>query len=256
MKLGMPQLFEYDDIEDNFRLAQKLGLDFIEFNMNFESCREGLFDDTIKNLAEQYNKEITLHFYDEADFGSYPEITRGYLMLLDKYASLGQGFVKQMNVHLISGPVVTIAGKKNYIYEKEYNRYTSRLLYNLGKARKICKKYGINLVIENTENMPHFMKKVYMELFHMDFRFCYDIGHDYVSNYLLEYMLNECALPFDEFHIHDAKNRTKCHLALGEGVVDLKYFKYLAESYQSSYVVIEVKQESDLVTSIPYFRNL
>ena len=36
MKLGMPQLFEYDDIEDNFRLAQKLGLDFIEFNMNFE----------------------------------------------------------------------------------------------------------------------------------------------------------------------------------------------------------------------------
>lgn len=255
MKLGMPQLFEYEDLEDNFRLAKKLELDFIEFNMNFESCRQGLFDDSIKNLVEKYGIGATLHFFDEADFGSYPEIVRGYLLLLDKYASLGAGFIKQVNIHLISGPVVTIAGSKHYVYEKEYNRFTSRLLFNLKKARKICEKYGMNLVIENTESVPHFMKKVYKELFHAEYRFCYDIGHDYVSNFIIEYMLNEMTLPFDEFHFHDAKNRNKCHLALGEGVLDLKYFKYLAETYHA-YVVLEVKQERDLIKSVPYFRNL
>ena len=32
MKLGMPQLYEFDNIEDNLKLAKKLNLDFIELN--------------------------------------------------------------------------------------------------------------------------------------------------------------------------------------------------------------------------------
>ena len=35
IKLGMPQLFEYENIKSNFELAKKLDLDFIEFNLNF-----------------------------------------------------------------------------------------------------------------------------------------------------------------------------------------------------------------------------
>ena len=40
MKLGMPQLFEFDNIEDNLILAKDLGLDFIELNLNFGYCRK------------------------------------------------------------------------------------------------------------------------------------------------------------------------------------------------------------------------
>ena len=132
----MPQLFEYEKLEDNFKLAKKLDLDFIEFNLNFESCRQGLFTDEIKELANKYKVEVTLHFYDEADLGSYPEVVKAYLMLLNKYASLGEGFVKQVNVHLIPGPVVTIAGVKNYVYEKEYDEYIKRLITNFKQAEK------------------------------------------------------------------------------------------------------------------------
>ena len=121
MKLGMPQLFEYERLEDNFKLAKKLDLDFIEFNLNFDSCRKGLENGQLKDLAEQYDVGVTLHFYDEADLGSYDEVVKAYLSLLEKYAYLGSDFVKQMNVHLIPGPVVTIAGIKHYVYEKEYN---------------------------------------------------------------------------------------------------------------------------------------
>ena len=134
MKLGMPQLFNYEKLEDNFKLAKKLDLDFIELNLNFASCRNGLEDGSIKKLVNEYDIELTLHFYDEADFGSYDEVVDAYLSLLEKYASLGKGFVKQINIHLIPGPVVTISGVKNYVYEKEYDPYIKRLINNLNSV--------------------------------------------------------------------------------------------------------------------------
>ena len=255
MKVGMPQLFEYSNLEDNFKLAKKLDLEFIEFNLNFDNCRQALSNGLIKELSKKYNMEITLHFYDEADLGSYNEVVKAYLLLLDKYASLGQGFVKQMNIHLIPGPVVTIAGIKHYVYEKEYDSYIKRFIANLKQAEAICRKYGINMVIENTDNIPSYCKKTYQDLYKAGFRFCYDIGHDYLSHYIMRDILNDIELPFDEFHIHDAKNKTVCHIALSTGVLDIKAYKTMAE-LNNAYVVLEVKQESDLVTSVPYFKSL
>ena len=255
MKLGMPQLFEYERLEDNFKLAKKLDLDFIEFNLNFDSCRKGLENGQLKDLAEQYNVGVTLHFYDEADLGSYDEVVKAYLNLLEKYASLGSGFVKQMNVHLIPGPVVTISGVKHYVYEKEYDAYIKRLVRNLKEAESICHKYGMNVVIENTDNTPEYQRRTYKDLFNEGFRFCYDIGHDHLSNDIVLSLLEDFNLPFDEFHVHDAKNRSTCHLALSEGTLDISKYKSLAES-NNAYVVLEVKQESDLVKSVPIFRSL
>ena len=255
MKLGMPQLFEYERLEDNFKLAKKLDLDFVEFNLNFDSCRKGLENGQLKDLAEQYNVGVTLHFYDEADLGSYDEVVKAYLNLLEKYASLGSGFVKQMNVHLIPGPVVTISGVKHYVYEKEYDAYIKRLVRNLKEAESICHKYGMNMVVENTDNTPEYQRRTYKDLFNEGFRFCYDIGHDHLSNDIVLSLLKDFNLPFDEFHVHDAKNRSTCHLALSEGTLDIRKYKQLAEN-NNAYVVLEVKQESDLIKSVSIFRSL
>ena len=251
----MPQLFEYEKLEDNFKLAKKLDLDFIEFNLNFDSCRKGLENGQLKGLAKQYNIGVTLHFYDEADLGSYDEVVKAYLSLLEKYVSLGSGFVKQMNVHLIPGPVVTISGVKHYVYEKEYDAYIKRLIKNLKEAESICHKYGMNMVIENTDNTPEYQRRTFKDLYKEGFRFCYDIGHDHLSNDIVLSLLNDFNLPFDEFHVHDAKNRSTCHLALSEGTLGISKYKSLAEK-NNAYVVLEVKQESDIVKSVPLFNNL
>lgn len=250
----MPQLYEFDTIEENLILAKELGLDFIELNLNFGYCRSEMEAKTVSDLLKKYNMEATLHFYDEADFGSYDEVVNAYLTLLQRYATLGKGYIKQINMHNIPGPVVTISGIKNFIYEKEYDVYIKRLISNFKKAEEICKENGINMVIENTDNIPKYMEKTYQDLFNNGFRFCYDIGHDSLSYDIIYEINNKLKLPFDEFHIHDG-TRNKCHLSLGEGEIDLKKFKNLAIQ-NNAYVVLEVKQKSDLIESVPYFKNL
>lgn len=255
MKVGMPQLYEYDTIEDNLKLAKELGLDFIELNLNFGYCRKEMEAGTVEALLKKYNIEATLHFYDEADLGSYDEVVDAYLVHLERYARLGSDYIKQINMHLIPGPVVTISGVKNYIYEKEYNEYIERLITNFKRAEDICNKYNINMVIENTDNIPEYTKRTYHDLYKAGFRFCYDIGHDHLSYDIVWNLLSEIDLPFDEFHIHDAKDRKKCHLALNDGTLDVAKFKRLAEK-NNAYVVLEVKQKSDLVVSVPLFKKL
>lgn len=253
MKLGLPQLFEYDKVEDNLILAKELGLDFIELNLNFSYCRKEMEEGKLADLLKKYNMEATLHFYDEADFASYDEVVEAYMRLLEKYARLGKGYIKLINVHNNSGPVVTISGVKNYIYDKEYDDYINRYINNLKKAEKICNDNGIKMVIENT-NIPKYMKKTYQDLQKANFRFNFDIGHDNNDKDMLYNILKEVDLKFEEFHIHDGNTKT-CHLALSEGNIDIKYFKDLAEKH-NAYVVLEVKQKSDLIKSVPIFRNI
>lgn len=65
MYIGMPQLYEYDDIEDNFKLASKSGLDFIELNLNFFNLQEYLNKNDISEFVKKYNINITLHFLEK-----------------------------------------------------------------------------------------------------------------------------------------------------------------------------------------------
>lgn len=253
MKLGMPQLYEFNSIEENVKLAKELDLDFIELNLNFSYCRRAMEDYSAKKLLEENNLEATLHFYDEADFASYDEVVAAYLTLLEKYARLGQGYVKQINVHNQVGPIVTISGEKNYINDKEYDDYISRLISNLEKASIICRRYGMTLVIENT-NIASYMKKTYRDLANNNFYFTYDIGHDDNDNYMLYSIIKTTPVVFKEFHIHDG-NTKKCHLALGDGNIDIKEFKDMAKAFDT-YVVLEVKSREDLIKSVPVFKDL
>ncbi|HIT43350.1 TPA: TIM barrel protein [Candidatus Avacholeplasma faecigallinarum] len=253
MKLGMPILYEFDSIEQNLKLANQLGLDFVELNLNFGYCRKEIEEQTVLALLKKYNLEATLHFYDEADFASYDEVVEAYLKLLKKYASLGKDYIKIVNVHNICGPVVTISGVKNYIYEKEYDEYIKRLIRNLNKAKEILKEFNIELVIENT-TIASYMIKTYNDLYENGFYFNYDIGHDNNDNDMLLKITEKIKLPFKEFHIHDG-NRKTCHLCLGSGDIDIKKFKDLA-ILNNSYVVLEVKKQQDVIKSVDYFKKI
>lgn len=258
MKLGMPILYEYETIDENIELAKSLNLDFIENNLNFSYGRASLENyEDLKVKLDNANLFQTLHFYDETDFASYPEVTEAYLLLLEKYVSLGSKCnLKMLNVHLNKGPVCTISGVKNYIYEKEFEDYKKRLLYALNKAREICIKYDVTLVIENVNHnqVIPYLDDVYRFLQEDGFYFNLDIGHDATNSFQLKKLNESLNLPFKEFHFHDSDSK-RDHLDLGSGTIDLKYFKDLAIKNDAN-VLVEVKSSDDLKTSIPYFRNI
>ena len=98
------------------------------------------------------------------------------------------------------------------------------------------------------------MKKTYIDLANSGFKFNYDIGHDNNDKDMLYQINQEKPLTFNEFHIHDGNKKT-CHLALTEGSINIKEFKEMAIK-QDAYVVLEVKQKTDLIKSVPIFKEL
>ncbi len=256
MKLGMPILYEYDSLEENFRLAKELELDFVELNLNYGYCRREMEEGHVAKLLEKYGLEATLHFYDEADLGTYDEVVDAYLSLLAEYAKLGNGYVKMINFHNNGGPVVTISGTRNYIYQKEYSTYLPKLLNNFKKAQTICKDNGISMVIENVDTAKGatFLLDNFKAFNKEGFGLNLDIGHDSVMGGDFLRLIEKENLPLKEIHFHDSDG-TKCHLSLGNGGLDLKHYKDLAIK-NDAYVLMEVKSSKDLRESIPFFRNL
>lgn len=252
MKVGMPILFEYNSLIENVDFAIANGFDFIELNLNFNYCRDDLLKKDVIEYLINSNLEFTIHFFDEFDAASYDEVVDAYINILEKYLEKAKDLnVKLLNIHLNEGPIVTISGNKNYLYEKEYHTYIKRLEENLNKIKFLLDKYHIDLVLENVK-VPYFIEKTYLDLFKAGFVFNYDIGHDYTDNNKLKELLVNYNLIFKEFHFHDGSSK-RCHLSLGEGDMNLEFYKSLITC---QYVVLEVKSSSDLVLSINKFKNI
>lgn len=255
MKLGMSSLLEHDSVEDNIRLAKNLDLDFIELNYNFNYCRMAILDGKISQLLKDNNLEATIHFFDEADFGAIDEIRDTYIKLFSQIIQVIENIneIKSIIIHLNPGPIVTINGKKHYVYEKEEADFKTRLYDSLETLNDLCLKNNKQIIIENTV-LPNFLKKVYLELKQKDYYFCYDIGHDYKDKYKINILQQSHDFNFKEFHIHNSDG-FKDHLALNKGLININYFKTMALVHDAM-VVIEVKNESDLKLSVPLFKSI
>ena len=244
MKIGMPILYSFDSLLDNFAFASRGGFDFVELNLNFSYCRKALLEKgLLGSLIKKYGLGITLHFFDEADFGTYDEVAESYLILLERYLlpAAAEG-LKTLVVHLIEGPVVTISGVKNY---------------NIAVER-LCRENKVALALENSKTVPY-MEKTYAALQHEGFSFTFDIGHDEVCGNLPRKIFQKTDFRgVKEFHIHDVKSEKsmkKDHVNLGDGKVDVAYYKRVAERIGAD-CLLELKCTADLENSLAYFKKL
>ncbi len=245
--LGMPTIIDFSTVEENIEFALQNEYKFIELNLNLPYVQDYIESKKVPTNALKY----TLHFFDEADFGLYDEVSEAYIKLLDRYLKNSYMYINQVNVHLNIGPVVTVSGVKNYIYNINYATYITRLKRNLLKVKEVCNKYSVSLVLENIVSLD-FIYNTIKDL-ESDFNFTYDIGHDYTSgNYLNNYFINNLD-KFKEMHFHDS-TKTKCHLELGTGDLDTKNIYDIVKN-KIEYIVIEVKSKQDLINSIKYLKD-
>lgn len=89
------------------------------------------------------------------------EVAGSYLILLERYLlpAAAEG-LKTLVVHLIEGPVVTISGVKNYVYEKEFDEYIARLKRTLSRVERLCRENKVALALENSKTVPYMERRM------------------------------------------------------------------------------------------------
>ena len=138
MQFGMPTLIENRTLEDNAALCEKLGLHFIELNMNFPEYQVGRLEQTdqLTRIAEQHRLYYTIHLDENLNIADFnPLVSRAYLEtvrrtilaakallpLRDRYGDPAQPLT--LNMHMHHGIYITLPDRKVQMYERDFETY-------------------------------------------------------------------------------------------------------------------------------------
>ena len=267
---GMPTLVENETLADNIRLCRRLGLRFIELNMNLPEYQLTQFEDTdtLVRAAVEAGIHYTIHLDENlnaADFN--PLVARAYLetvrrtvyaakKLLPLLESSGAGsFPMILNMHMHHGVHFTLPDRKVQLYERNYARYMA----DCRRLRDLCGEWigdaPVMIAVENTNGfMPYEKDAVEMFLESPCFGLTWDIGHCAAAGEKdFEFLMaHEDRLV--HFHIHDATAAPpRDHLAAGDGEIDLPARLNIARSHRCR-CVLETKTSEALERTVDWLR--
>ena len=268
MQFGMPTLIENRTLADNVALCRRLGLRFIELNMNFPEYQVDRLEqtDALIAAAEPAGIYYTIHLDENlnvADFnplisGAYLEtvrrtvqVAKALLPLRDRFGDSAQPLT--VNMHMHHGIFITLPDRKVQMYDRDFDTYMD----SFARFRFRCEEWigdsDIRIVVENTDGFrPYEHKAIEYLLESPCFGLTWDIGHSKA--------VGERDVPFLlvhqdrllHFHIHDGtETPPRNHLALGDGEIDLPARLCLAES-RNARCVLETKTIEALERSVAW----
>lgn len=268
MQLGMPTLIENNTLEENITLCKKLGLNFIELNMNFPEYQIDRLEDTARliTLAGDAGIYYTIHLDENlnvADFNrlvtdAYLEtvrrtiaVAKALLPLRDRFGDESQPLT--INMHMHHGIYITLPDRKVQMYERDSDTYMKSFAVFRSKCEEWIGSSDIKIVIENTDGFRSYEERAIEYLLDSPvFGLTWDIGHSKATGEIdVPFILqNRCKLM--HFHIHDGtENPPKNHLALGDGEIDLMERLALAQE-RNCRCVLETKTIEALTRSAEY----
>ena len=271
MQFGMPTLIENKTLEDNISLCKRLGLNFIELNMNFPEYQLEQLEHTEKfiQIAEQNEIYYTIHLDENlniADFNTlvsdaYLEtvrrtisVAKKLLYLRNKYGDSSQPLT--LNMHMNHGIYITLPDRKVQMYERDFETYMNSYIRFREKCVQWIGGSDIKIAIENTDGFREYEKKAVEYLLEdSSFVLTWDIGHSKATGEKDVPFIMEHSEKLAHFHIHDgSENPPKNHLALGDGEINILERLNLAES-QNARCVLETKTVTALEKSVDYLRT-
>ena len=257
MDYGMPFLLETETQEECIALCKSLGLQFIEWNMNFPQCQlEHLNSDTLNRMRKEYGLYFTIHLDENLNISDFNcKVKQAYLETVIESIELAKQIEAPIiNMHIEKGKYITLPEKKEFLFHK-YNNY---YMQNMLEFRDLCEHAigdsGIQIAVENTDGFwQHEEAAIGILLESNCFGLTLDIGHSHA--------VGNADIPFYEkhmnklihMHIHDAKGSSN-HLALGDGEIDLKQRLGMAHN-TGARMVLETKTIDALKQSIKYIEN-
>ena len=272
MQFGMPTLIENKTLEENIALCKRLGLKFIELNMNFPEYQLDKLEETevFIKAAEKAQIYYTIHLDENlniADFNSLVanayletvrrtiEVAKKLIPLRDKYGDTSQPLT--INMHMHHGIYITLPDRKVQMYDRDFETYMNSFAH----FRNCCEQWignsDIKIVIENTDGFRDYEKKSIEFLLESPcFALTWDIGHSKATCEKDVPFIKEHVEHLIHFHIHDgSENPPKNHLALGDGEINLSERIQLAES-RNARCVLETKTIAALEKSAAYLGRL
>ena len=271
MQFGMPTLIENKTLKDNIALCSRLGLKFIELNMNFPEYQLEKLEQTdiLIKAAEEAHIYYTIHLDENlniADFNSLVseayletvrrtiEVAKKLLPLRNKYGDESQPLT--LNMHMHHGIYITLTDRKVQMYDRDFDTY----IKSFSHFRDCCEKWigdaDIKIAIENTDGFREYEKKAIELLLESPyFNLTWDIGHSKAIGEKDVAFIKSHVDRLIHFHIHDgSENPPKNHLALGDGEIDLNNRLQLANS-RNARCVLETKTIEALEKSVEYLRG-
>lgn len=258
MKFGMPTLVELDTIEDNAKLCKKLGLQFVELNMNLPICQVSELQNIAKleNLKNKYGIEFTIHLDENINVADFnPLLAEAHLKTtLDTIEVAKELDIQSLTMHMSKGVYFSLPSGKFYLNNKYSDYYFAKLIEFRDMCTKAIGDSNIHINIENTGGWSDIAQKGINLLLESDaFGLTFDIGHNHSHNKQDEPFILERENRLNHSHFHDAIGKDN-HLTLFTGEIDLKE-KYELMQRNNCRCVIEVKDVKELTNSVKNLRK-
>lgn len=257
-RFGMPTLIETATIEECAALCRELGLDFIEMNMNLPQYQVQTMDAAhLKKVAEEYGIRYTIHLDENMNVADFnPLVADAYTRtVLDTIELAKKLEIPVLNMHFIYGVYFTLPHKKVFLFEQ----YRDVYLRNMTAFRDACQKAigdsGIRICIENWHGYEPWQIPVLDEMLQSPaFGLTFDVGHNFCKKGMDEPVILRRKDSLFHMHLHDVKDGTKDHQALGTGDLDIPGCIELARQRDAN-IVVETKTVDGLRQSVRWLKE-
>ncbi len=189
IQFGMPTLLEIKSPEVCAALCRKLGLKFIELNMNLPEYQVERMDAAqLAGIAERYGIFYTMHFDDyntPCDFNDKiaAAYTETVLQTIEIAKRLG---MPVLNMHLHSGTFFTLPDRKVFLFEEYADEYMKKLTVFRDVCTAAVGDADIKICVENCGDFgtrPYIRKSLELLLESPAFAMTFDIGHNAAGDY-------------------------------------------------------------------------
>lgn len=225
MDFGMPTLIECETIYENIQLCKKLGLDFIELNMNLPEYQIEELENVSKyqELAQEYAIYFTIHLDENLNIADFNHaVAESYMNTVKRSIAVAKKIkVPILNMHMNHGVHFTLPDRKVELFHKYFEEYQRKFKQFIAMCETEIGGSDIKICIENTNGFREYERKVIEDMLSSPvFALTWDIGHSHAVDNIDEKFIMKYENRLAHFHIHDAKDN-KDHLILGTGEINL-----------------------------------
>ena len=162
MLFGMPTLIENKSLEEDVKLCERLGLSFVELNMNFPQYQVDRLENTevLRSAAEKAGIFYSIHMEEDFDIATFNPLTaEAYLETMRRTIRVAKKLSELnpedspfiINMHMVHGIHITLPDQKVMLYESRKEEYLDAFLRFRTLVEEWIGSEKILVTIENTD---------------------------------------------------------------------------------------------------------